>query len=92
MPKTFQSLEIPSQISLNTIQDLTICQRLQDRAEKILQRTKSDMILVYLEAAEAKMNEKRIDFDKMMAEIKTIQRSGPINRRLSEAMFNLMRQ
>ena len=50
------------------------------------------MMLVYLKVAEAKMDEKRIDFDKMMAESKTIQRSGPINRRLSETMFNLMRQ
>ena len=38
------------------------------------------------------MNEERRDFDKMMAEIKTIQRSGPTNKRLNETMFSLMRQ
>ena len=50
------------------------------------------MMLIYLEAAEAKMNEKRIDFDKVMAEIKTIQRFGPTNKTLNETMFHLMRQ
>ena len=38
------------------------------------------------------MNEERIDFDKMMAEIKTIQRSDPMNKRLNETMFHLMGQ
>ena len=50
------------------------------------------MMLVYLEVAEVKMNEKRIDFDKMMAEIKTIQRSDPTNNRLNETMLYLMGQ
>ena len=80
LSKTFQSLQIPP-ISLDTIQDLTICQRLQGGTEKISQQTKLDMMLVYLEAAEAKMNEKRIDFDKMMTEMKNIQHSGSTARK-----------
>ena len=84
---------MPCPISLNTIQDLTIRQHLQDHTEKLLQRTKLDTMLVYLEIPEVKTNEIRIYmyFDKMMTEMKIIQRSGP-KKSLNETMFNLMGQ
>ena len=82
---------MPCPISLNTIQDLTIRQHLQDHIEKLLQRTKLDTMLVYLEIPEVKMNQIRIDFDKMMTEMKIIERSGP-KKSLNKTMFNLMGQ
>lgn len=92
LPKEFHSLEIPSLLLLNTIQDRNIRQRLEDRTEKILQRTRSDMMLVYIELAEAKMNEYRLQYDKFMSDMKMNQRSGPVNQTLNETMLNLMEE
>ncbi|CAF3430834.1 unnamed protein product [Rotaria socialis] len=92
LPKAFQSLDIPSPLSLKTIQDDNIRQHLQDRAEKVLQRTKCHMILVYLAVAETKMNEYRINYDKLMSELQLNQKSGSIHQKLNEKMFNLMEE
>ena len=49
------------------------------RVENVLQRVKLDMTLVYLGVVDTKMNEDRMNFDKLMTEIKSIQRSSPSN-------------
>ncbi|CAF3403989.1 unnamed protein product, partial [Rotaria socialis] len=70
LPKSFDSLQIPEPITLSSINDTKTRQRLSDRCEKILQRARSDMILIYIAAAEAKMNEWKEKFDKDLAEMK----------------------
>ncbi|CAF4216961.1 unnamed protein product, partial [Rotaria sordida] len=77
LPKSFQSLYIPTSISLNSINDPRIRQHLYEKSEKILQRTKSEMMLVYIAVAETKMNETKEKFDKDMADMQDIQHSGP---------------
>lgn len=92
LPNAFQSIDIPIPLALNTIQDCSIRQRLQDRAEKLLQQTKCNMILVYLAVAETNINESRINFDKLMSEMSFNQKSATINRKLNETMLYLMEE
>ncbi|CAF3844761.1 unnamed protein product [Rotaria sp. Silwood1] len=90
LPKSFQSLDIPTSISLNTINDPRIRQRLYEKCQKILQKTKSDMMLVYIAAAETKMNETQEKFNKLLVDMQDRQHSGPDNKRLTKNMISIM--
>ncbi|CAF3713728.1 unnamed protein product [Rotaria sp. Silwood1] len=90
LPKSFQSLDIPTSISLNSINDLRIRQRLYEKCQKILQRTKSEMMLVYIDLAETKMNETKEKFNKVRIDMQHIQHSGPPTKRLTENMISIM--
>ncbi|CAF4898671.1 unnamed protein product, partial [Rotaria socialis] len=70
LPKSFDSLRIPTPIDLNTITDSNLRQRLNEQCQKILQRTTSDMMLVYIAIAETKYNEWQIKFDKAINDMK----------------------
>ncbi|CAF1560469.1 unnamed protein product, partial [Rotaria sordida] len=54
LPTSFHTLQIPPLIPLDAIIDTMTRQRLKDRCEKILQRTKSEMMIIYIATAEAK--------------------------------------
>ncbi|CAF1336883.1 unnamed protein product [Rotaria sordida] len=90
LPKSFQSLDIPTSISLNNINDPRIRQQLYEKCEKILQKTKSEMMLVYIAVAETKMNETKEKFNKDMADMQDIQHSGPHTKRLTQNMVAIM--
>ncbi|CAF1508582.1 unnamed protein product, partial [Rotaria magnacalcarata] len=70
LPKSFDSLRIPTPIDLNTIHDVNLRQRLNEQCQKILQRTTSDMMLIYIAIAETKYNEWQTKFDKAMNDMK----------------------
>ena len=90
LPKSFESLQIPEPISLHTIVDRNIRQRLTERCEKILQRTKSDMMAVYIATQEGKMNEYRMKFETDMTEMKQDQRRGPTHKKLTQTMVDIL--
>lgn len=90
LPSTFDSLRIPLPISLDTISDERIRQRLTHRHEQLLQRTKSDLMIIYIKTAEAKFEEYRKIFDTDMAQYKENQRSGPSHKRLTRTMIDIM--
>ncbi|CAF4661529.1 unnamed protein product, partial [Rotaria sp. Silwood2] len=86
LPQSFESLQIPAPISLDTIIDRTTRQRLTDQCEKILQRTKSDMMMVYITTAEAKMNEYQNKFDTDLAKMKDNQRTSSQHQKLTHTL------
>ncbi|CAF2121842.1 unnamed protein product [Rotaria magnacalcarata] len=90
LPKSFDSLQIPEPITLGSIHDTKTRQRLSDRCEKILQRTRSDMILIYIAAAEAKMNEWKDKFDTDLAAMKEYLVRGASHKKLHRAMVDIL--
>jgi hypothetical protein len=91
LPNAFEPLNIPEPISVSTITNPDIRQNLSERYHKILQRTKSDMMCVYIAAEEAKAEEHRIKFDKDMASTNaSLRSSGPANRQLTRTMVDLL--
>ncbi|CAF3376490.1 unnamed protein product [Rotaria sp. Silwood2] len=90
LPQSFESLQIPAPISLDTITDTYIRQRLTDRYEKILQRTKSEMMMVYIATVETKMNEYQKKFDIDLAKMKENQHTDPSDKKLTRTMLDIM--
>lgn len=90
LPDTLNSLEISLPPSLDTIQNETIRQCLYDRHEKIIQRTKSDMLMNYISTAEAQLNEYQMKFDIQIARLKENQRCHSQDKKLSETMLTIM--
>ncbi|CAF4176948.1 unnamed protein product, partial [Rotaria sordida] len=70
LPTSFDTLEISIPRRIHTIIDTETAQSLKDRYDKILQRTKADMIQVYLEAAEVRANQCRLEFNNAMNKLK----------------------
>ena len=70
LPQSFQSIQLPIPPDLETILHENNRQRLKDRCQKVLQQVKSEMMLVYLETAETKMNEKQRNFDSLMHQLR----------------------
>jgi len=81
---------MPLPKSINTINNEIIRQRLIDRSEKVLQRTKADMIQIYIEIEENKMNEYTMTFNTYMNQMKEDQISAPVHKKLNPTMINIM--
>ncbi|CAF3329341.1 unnamed protein product [Rotaria socialis] len=90
LPKSFDSLRIPTPIDLNTITDSNLRQRLNEQCQKILQRTTSDMMLVYIAIAETKYNEWQIKFDKAINDMKKNLTRELIPENLTQSMLDIM--
>ncbi|CAF1383669.1 unnamed protein product [Rotaria sordida] len=90
LPQSFESLKIPAPILLDKIVDTNIRQNLMNQCEKILQRTTSDMMIVYIATAEEKMNEYQKKFDSDFIKMKENQRSGPSHEKLTQTMLDIM--
>ncbi|CAF4484495.1 unnamed protein product [Rotaria socialis] len=89
-PKSFDSLQIPEPITLASINDTKTHQRLSDRCEKIVQRSRYDMILIYIAVAEAKMNEWKDKFDTDLDEMKEYLVRGASHKRLHRVMVDIL--
>ncbi|CAF3589184.1 unnamed protein product [Rotaria socialis] len=90
LPKSFDSLRIPTPIDLNAIHDVNLRQRLNEQCQKILQRTTSDMMLVYIAIAETKYNEWQTKFDKAMYDMKKNLARDFIPENLTQSMLDIM--
>ncbi|CAF4225902.1 unnamed protein product, partial [Adineta steineri] len=56
LPSSFESLKIPVPIQLDSIRDEHIRQRLTQQCTQLFERTKSDMMMIYIQTAEAKFD------------------------------------
>ncbi|CAF4330535.1 unnamed protein product, partial [Rotaria sordida] len=92
LPQSFESLKIPQPILFDTIIDTMTRQRLKNRCEKILQRTESEMMMIYITTAEAKMNEYEKKFDTDLVKMKENQSSDLSHKKLTQTMLNIMEQ
>jgi hypothetical protein len=90
LPNTLDALQVAPPSTLNTIQDEHIRQRLMDRYQKLMERTKSDMMIIHIAAEEAKENEHRTNFDLKMSQMNELQRSGPPHKKLIRTMLDVL--
>ncbi|CAF3485867.1 unnamed protein product [Rotaria socialis] len=90
LPKSFDSLRIPTPIDLTTIHDVNLRQHLNEQCQKILQRTTSDMMLVYIAIAETKYNEWQTKFDKAMNDMKKNLTREFIPEKLNQSMLDTL--
>lgn len=96
----FDSFQLPTLLpALETIQDESIRQRLIYRYEQLIQRTKSEIILIHISSAEVKMNETNKQFEndqkQFLYKLRTSYCSSTLKRTLTEIMdrrFNLVEQ
>ncbi|CAF1544958.1 unnamed protein product, partial [Rotaria sordida] len=72
------------------IMDTETAQSLKDRYDKILQRTKVDMMHVYVEAAEFRANQYRLQFNNAMNKLKENESTHLCDRILTKVMFDIM--
>ena len=92
LPNSFHHLQLPSPISLHTITNETLRQRLQDKCEKIFQQTKSHMMMVYIATAEAQFKEKAMKFDTALATMHDNQSTGSIHKKLTPTMLDILQR
>lgn len=92
LPKSFESLQIPASIELNKINDPKLRQQFSEKCKKILQRTKSDMMIVNVAIAEAKVKELTEKFDKDMHDMRDNQLIAASHQRFSQQMMSIMEQ
>ena len=90
VPKPLDSLRQVTPIDLNAIHDVNIRQRLNEQCEKILQRTTSDMMLVYIAIAETKFNEYQAKFDRAMIEMKKYQDREDFYEKFTQKLLDIM--
>lgn len=90
LPKAFDLLAIPPPISINSIHHDNTRQYLMERCEKILQRTKSDMMLVYTTTAEHILSEKEKIFENNMISMKRRQQNDSLDEKLTQKMMDIL--
>lgn len=90
LPKTFASIQLPIPDGLEQLKDRHQCQRLVDRQKKIIERAKSEAMLIHIEVAETKMLEARASFDYSMNRLRETQSTRPEYEILSDPMLDLM--
>ena len=92
LPQPFQTIQLPVPPGLKTIRNENHRQRLTDRYDKLLQRTKSETIMVHLEIAEIKLQEIQETFDAQMNRIKHGQGSLPVHVRFTPKMIDVVKR
>ncbi|CAF3908765.1 unnamed protein product, partial [Adineta steineri] len=92
LPEMIANIQLPVPTSLASIQNEKTRQRLMNRHEKIVERTKSDMMHVYVIVAETQMNEYTMKFDTDMAQMEQDQRAALDHEKFNEPMLNIIKQ
>ena len=80
--------DLPS--SFHTINDPVMRQRLFDRQEKTMQQTKTEMIAILIQGAEANMRECQKKFDSEMVQLWKNYRTTTNDQRLTKSMIDLL--
>ncbi|UJR29606.1 hypothetical protein I4U23_017154 [Adineta vaga] len=88
----FHTVRIPAPLTLTTVQDKDVRQRLIYRYEQLLERTKSDMLVIHIRTAEAKMEEYTQRFDMEYKQFEQRQRAYLADGKLTEQMCHIMKQ
>ena len=89
-PSSFELLRIPSPIRLDNLQDEHIRQRLTQQCTQLFERTKSEMMSIYIKTAEARHEEYRQKFFTNTTNYEYNQRVGEPNTKLTQAMMDIM--
>lgn len=92
LPSSFESLHIPEPISLHEIASSTVRQRLSEQYHKVLQRTKSDMLQVYIATEQAKADQCMAEFNEYHEKVKENQRIGLTGVKLTSTMWHLVQR
>ena len=92
LPESFESLHIPEPITLDTIHSGTMRQRLSEQYYKVLQRSKSDMLRVYIATEQVKADQYISEFDRCYEEMKEDQRTGLSHKKFTPTMRQLFQQ
>ncbi|CAF1632507.1 unnamed protein product [Rotaria sordida] len=90
LPTSFDKLDISIPTPIHKIMDTETAQSLKGRYDKILQRTKVDMMQVYVEAAEFRANQYRLQFNNAMNKLKENESTHLSDRILTKVMFDIM--
>jgi hypothetical protein len=90
LPRSFESLRLPTPIELESIRNKEIRRRLEEQAKKILERTQAEMMLVYMSATEVKLNELQKKFDQDMDIMKKNLSNFLTNEKLSDKMVDIL--
>ncbi|CAF1336867.1 unnamed protein product [Rotaria sordida] len=90
LPMSFDKLQISMPTPINTIMDTETAQSLKGRYDKILQRTKADMMQIYIGAADIRANQCRFQFNNAMNKLKENESTHPSDRILTKVMFDVL--
>ncbi|UJR12965.1 hypothetical protein I4U23_017139 [Adineta vaga] len=88
----FNSVRIPAPPTLITVRDQDVRRRISYGYEQLLQRTKADMLMIYIRTAEAKMEEYTQKFDIEYKQFEKQQRNYLANDRFTDGMCFVMEQ
>ena len=91
-PKSFDTLETSPPTSIAALADPAVRERLSNDYQKIIQRAKSDFMMVLTRTAEAKRDETRKKFDKEIEEMWRNHRQQPPHERLTPTMSTIIEQ
>jgi hypothetical protein len=89
-PKLFDSVYIPLPSTIHSLTDRHLHEHFQDRHNHIMKQYKSEMLKIYIETVETKLQQSQQLFDSEMTKFWQDQRSLPISERLNQTMINLM--
>ncbi len=89
-PNSFHSIDLNLPTTFQNINDATIRQRLLDQQQKIIQQTKTDMMAMLINGAEANMRDCQTKFDLEMAELWKNYRTKVNDQYLTKSMIELI--
>jgi hypothetical protein len=92
LPNSFDTIQVPPPLSIDTIKDSNLRRYLSTRCEKIIEKTKADMMAVYITAAEYEMYESQYKCDTATDLLKKRQRDGYADQYLPDRMHDLLNE
>ena len=76
--------------AVRAITDRSLREHLQDRHDQVMKRYRNEMMKLFLEACETKVQESRLFVDTELTQLSQDQRSLPADQRLNPTMLQVM--
>jgi hypothetical protein len=92
LPDTIDSFQIPLQISLDSIENHRLRLRLISQYEQLIQRTKSDMMAIYIRTAQAKLEEYEEKSEADFQQFNETQRIVAVDQKFTKTMCDIMKR
>lgn len=90
LPESLHSVLITLSSSAHSITDRFLREHLQDRHSQVMEHYKNEMIKLFLEVSETKLQESHLLFDIENTKLWQDQRSLPVHQRLNQTMIQFM--
>ena len=90
LPDFIETLTLPMPPLTDTIHNENSRSSLRNQYERILQQTKSDLMIVHIATTEAKMREQQAEYDRTMFRMEQDQHDPSSNQRLTPTMIDIM--